>query len=73
MRISEIARRTISYAGEILSRGEKVATGSWKIASIVKLPDGTMRSVEVPTNVAESLKPFVCRTSDVGHRSSDTA
>jgi acyl-CoA thioester hydrolase len=73
VRISEIARRTISYAGEITSRGEKVATGSWKIASIVKLPDGTMRSVEVPADVADSLKPFVYRASDVGPRTSESA
>jgi YbgC/YbaW family acyl-CoA thioester hydrolase len=69
--IREISRRTITYAGEIFSRGEKVATGSWKIASIVKLPDGTMRSVEVPPTVAESLKPFVFRTSDLGPRTSE--
>ena len=70
VRISEISRRTISYTGEITSRGEKVATGNWKIASIVKLPDGTMRSVEVPPDVAERLKPFVFRTLDLGPRTS---
>ena len=59
VRISEISRRTISYAGEITSRGEKVATGSWKIASIVKTADGTMRSVEVPADVAERLKRYI--------------
>ena len=71
VRISEISRRTISYTGEITSRGEKVATGSWKIASIVKTPDGTMRSVEVPADVANRLKPFAVRTSDLGPRTSD--
>jgi len=70
VRISEIARRSISYAGEIVSRGEKIATGAWKIASIVKLPDGTMKSVEVPRDVADRLKPFVQRTSDLGPRTS---
>ena len=70
--ISDISRRTISYTGEITSRGEKVATGNWKIASIVKLPDGTMRSAEVPPDVAERMKPFAHRSSSLAPRTSST-
>jgi len=72
VRISEISRRTISYSGEITSRGNKIASATWKIASVTKLPDGTMRSAEIPADVAERLKPFVFRTSDIGYRLSDS-
>ena len=58
VRISEITRRTISYAGEITSNGERIATGSWKIACVNKLADGTMRSADIPEDVANRLKPF---------------
>jgi len=57
--ISEISRRTISFAGTMTSGGERIASGAWKIASITKLPDGTMRSVEIPAHVADRLKPFL--------------
>jgi acyl-CoA thioester hydrolase len=73
VRISEISRRTISYSGEITSGGNKIASATWKIASVTKLPDGTMRSAEVPPAVADRLKPFAYRTSDVGPRTSESA
>jgi acyl-CoA thioester hydrolase len=57
--IAELGRRTITYAGQIHRGGERVATASWKIACVTKLPDGTMKSAEVPADVAERLKPFV--------------
>ena len=71
VRITEIGRRTISYAGEIVSNGERLASGTWKIASITKRSDGTMRSAEVPTSVADRLKPFVHRSSFIDRRSSN--
>ena len=58
VRIDEMTRRTISYAGEITSNGARVATASWKIACVSKLPDGTMKSADIPADVAERLKPF---------------
>ena len=73
VRISELTKRTITYAGEITRNGERIATGRWKIACVSKLPDGTMRSAEIPSDVAERLKPSTHRTSDIGYRISDTA
>jgi YbgC/YbaW family acyl-CoA thioester hydrolase len=51
VRISEMTRRTITYAGEITRNGERVATGSWKIACVATLPDGTMKSADIPEEV----------------------
>ena len=73
VRISELTRRTIAYTGEITSDGARIATGRWKIACVSKLPDGTMRSAEIPTDVADRLKPYLLPTSDIGPRTSDTA
>lgn len=64
VRISEIGKRTISYAGEIVSGGDRIASSTWTIAAVTKRPDGRMRSAEVPPEVAERLKPFVHRPSD---------
>ena len=55
VRISEMTRRTITYAGEITRDGERIATGSWKIACINKLPDGGMKSADIPADVAARL------------------
>jgi acyl-CoA thioester hydrolase len=58
VRIAEISKRTITYGGEITRDGERIATGTWKIACVTKLPDGSMKSTDVPANVAARLKPF---------------
>jgi acyl-CoA thioesterase FadM len=58
VRITELTKRTIRYAGEITSNGERIATGSWKIACVIRLPDGSMRSADIPADVAERLKPI---------------
>src|SRR5262245_39542157 len=71
--IAEMTSRTVRYEGTITRNGERVASGSWKIACVNRLPDGSMKSVDIPAAVAERLKPFACRTSDVGSRTSDTA
>ena len=57
VRIGEMTRRTIAYIGEITSNGERIATGAWKIACVNKLPDGSMKSAEIPAHVAERFKP----------------
>jgi acyl-CoA thioester hydrolase len=57
VRISDMTKRTITYAGEITRNGERVATGSWKIACVSKLPDGGMKSADIPADVAARLKP----------------
>jgi YbgC/YbaW family acyl-CoA thioester hydrolase len=56
--IADLLKRTITYAGTISRDGEKVATATWKIACVRKLPDGTMKSTDIPVAVAERLKPF---------------
>ena len=61
VRISEMTRRTISYAGEITRSGDRVATGSWKIACVTKLPDGGMKSADIPAEIAARLAPVASR------------
>ena len=73
VRIVEMTRRTISYAGEITRDGETVATGQWRIACVTKGPDGTIASADVPTDVAERLKPSEPRTSSHAPRTSRPA
>ena len=58
VRIAEMTSRTIAYAGEISSNGQRLATGTWKIACVVRLAGGTMKSAEIPRDVAERLKPY---------------
>ena len=63
--IIDMTNRTITYAGEITRNGERVARGTWRIAAVKKLQDGTMRSTDRPADVAERLKPFRIPTSDL--------
>src|SRR5262245_7800779 len=70
--IGEITGRTIRYEGTIDSHGERVASATWKIACVSKLPDGSMKSTSIPANILERLAPYVHRASDIGHRTSDT-
>jgi acyl-CoA thioester hydrolase len=65
VRITEMNTRTIAYTGEITADGQRVATGTWKIACVTKLPDGSMKSVEIPTDVADRLKPSGNPTSSL--------
>ena len=58
VRIAEMSKRSITYAGAITADGERVASATWKIASVSKSADGRMRSVDIPAHVAERLKPF---------------
>jgi YbgC/YbaW family acyl-CoA thioester hydrolase len=53
--IAELTGRTIRYQGTIMRDGERVATASWKIACVDKLPDGRMQSANIPANVIERL------------------
>jgi YbgC/YbaW family acyl-CoA thioester hydrolase len=55
--IREISRRTITYSGTITRDGERIATGTWTIACVTKLPDGSMKSAEIPASVAGRLNP----------------
>lgn len=55
VRVAEMTRSTITYVGEITRNGERVATGTWRIACVTRLPDGTMRSTEIPARVTDRL------------------
>src|SRR5436190_17604639 len=57
VRIGDMTKRTIAYVGEITRDGELIATGNWKVACVNKLPDGSMKSAEIPAHVAERFKP----------------
>src|SRR5262245_50972222 len=48
VRISQLSKRAITYSGQITRNGERIATASWKIACVTKLPDGTMKSADIP-------------------------
>ncbi|HYT65463.1 MAG TPA: thioesterase family protein [Vicinamibacterales bacterium] len=73
IRITDVTKRTISYACEMSQDGQKIATGTLKIACVAKLPDGSMKSAEIPADVADRLKPFAYRPSAIEDRSPDTA
>ena len=73
IRITDVTKRTISYACEMSQDGQKIATGTLKIACVAKLPDGSMKSAAIPADVADRLKPFAYRPSAIEDRSPDTA
>jgi acyl-CoA thioester hydrolase len=52
IRVAEITQRSMSYACEMTQNGQKIATGTLKIACVNKLPDGTMKSTEIPEDIA---------------------
>src|SRR5215213_9267961 len=61
VRISELGKRTITYEGTITREGQKVATAVWKIACVTRLADGTIKSAEIPADVASRFKPSELR------------
>jgi acyl-CoA thioester hydrolase len=65
IRVTEITKRTMSYACQMTQDGQKIATGTLKIACVSKLPDGTMRSVEIPDEIAMRFKPSEPPTPDL--------
>lgn len=69
--IAEITKRTIRYEGTITRDGERVATATWTIACITRQSNGSMRSADIPADVAQRLEPYVHRVSDIGHRTSN--
>jgi acyl-CoA thioester hydrolase len=58
LHVAELTKRTIRYEGLITRSGERVAAATWKIACVDRLPDGSLKSAEIPARVAESLKRF---------------
>ncbi len=69
VRIAEMTKRTITYSGAISCDGERVATASWKIACVTRLPDGGMKSAEIPPDVTGRLERYR-RPSPIAHRPS---
>jgi YbgC/YbaW family acyl-CoA thioester hydrolase len=63
LRICEMTARTIRYEGTIVRADERVATATWKIACVTRLSDGTMKSTDIPADVAERLRRFVSPAS----------
>jgi YbgC/YbaW family acyl-CoA thioester hydrolase len=55
IRITEMTSRTISYACAITQNGSAIATGALKIACVEKSA-GTMRSVEIPREIAAKFQ-----------------
>lgn len=56
--VTALTRRTISYACEIVRDEQRIATGTLTIACVSKLPDGTMKSADIPEDIAARFKPF---------------
>src|SRR5215471_17986621 len=69
--IAEMTSRTIRYEGTIMRNGDRVASATWKIACVDKLPDGGMKSTNIPADVLHRLEPYVHRSSDIGSWTSD--
>jgi acyl-CoA thioester hydrolase len=59
IRITEITRRTMSYRCEMSQDGEKVATGTLKIACVAKGANGSMKSADIPDDVARRFTPHL--------------
>ena len=68
--IAEMTKRVIRYQGTIVRAGERIATATWRIACVARLPDGSMKSIDIPDAVADGLKPF---TSNLANRASHLA
>ena len=64
VRIAEMTRRTIRYEGAITRDGERIATGTWTIACVTKLADGSMKSTDIPGQIAERLEAAAAPTSN---------
>ena len=71
IRVTEITKRTMSYACEMTQDGQRIATGTLKIACVSKFPDGTMKSVEIPEDMARRFKPSEPPTTDLRPPTSD--
>jgi acyl-CoA thioester hydrolase len=70
IRVTEITKRTMSYVCEITQDGQKIATGTLRIACVSKLPDGSMKSVEIPQDIAMRFKPSASHSSHLEPRTS---
>jgi acyl-CoA thioester hydrolase len=70
IRVTEITKRTMSYVCEITQDRQKIATGTLRIACVSKLPDGSMKSLEIPQDIAMRFKPSDSHSSHLEPRTS---
>jgi acyl-CoA thioester hydrolase len=56
IRVTDITKRTISYRCEIAQTGQRIATGTLKVACVAKLPDGSMKSTDIPEEIARRFQ-----------------
>jgi YbgC/YbaW family acyl-CoA thioester hydrolase len=54
--IAEITERNIRYVCRLTRDGEKIAAGSLTIACVTKGPDGSMKSVPMPAEIAARFR-----------------
>lgn len=54
--IARMSSRTIHYECALVKDGERMAAGTMTIACVRRLPDRTMRSAEIPAEIADKLK-----------------
>ena len=52
IRIAALNEKTIRYAAEITRGDTRIATGSLTVACVTKQPDGTMKAVPIPADIA---------------------
>jgi acyl-CoA thioesterase FadM len=70
IRITDITRRTIAYSCAITQAGQKIATGSLEIACVSRAQDGSMKSVDIPREIAARFMPSPLPASNVETRTS---
>jgi acyl-CoA thioester hydrolase len=68
IRITEITRRTMSYACVVTQAGRTIASGVLRIACVRKGGGEGMRSIDIPQEIADRFE--VARTLDSGTRTS---
>jgi len=59
VRIAELQTRTIEYEFTLVRGKSVIAVGTMTSICVRKQPDGTMRAVEIPGEVADKLEPYV--------------
>ncbi len=58
VRIAELKTRTIEYEFTLVRGKSVIAVGTMTSICVRKQPDGTMRAVEIPADVADKLEPY---------------
>ena len=56
VRVSEINRRTVTFVSSFTREGEPIATGHVVVACVQQGSNGTMKSMEIPPDIAARLR-----------------